>query len=128
MRGRRLVAGRRIGVLESEVLELLWQAERPLGVRDVLERLSGRQRAYTTVITILTRLIEKGLVRRAPAGRSFVYEAAGTRDELAAEAIRDVLTASGDRRAVLAHFVEQISDDPDLLRQLAEIIERGRGA
>lgn len=122
-RKRHVVAGRRLGAVEAEVLEQLWRAERPLGVREVLARLSGRQRAYTTVMTMLTRLVEKGLVRRLAAGRSFVYEPAGSREELAASAIRDVLRAASDPQAVLARFVEQISDDPELLRQLRDVIE-----
>lgn len=125
MRGkRRVIAGRRVGAIEAEVLECLWAAGRPFGVRDVMGSLSGKPRAYTTVMTILTRLIEKGLVRRLPAGRTFVYEPAGSEAELSAGVIREVLEGSRDPQAVLARFVEQISDDPDLLRELAEILER----
>lgn len=124
---RRVVAGRRIGAVEAEVLERLWDAGRPLGVREVMARLTGKPRAYTTVVTMLTRLVEKGFARRLPAGRAFVYEAAGSQEELAAGAIRDVLRASGDPRAVLARFVEQMADEPELLRQLAELVEREAG-
>lgn len=106
------------------MLEALWAADRPLGVREVSERLSGKRRAYTTVMTILTRLVEKSLVRRIPAGRAFLYEPSGSQDELAAGAIRDLLEASRDPQAVLARFVEQISDDPELLRRLREIVDR----
>lgn len=121
---KRVVAGRRIGAVEAEVLECLWEAGVPLGVREVMARLTDRRRAYTTVVTILTRLVEKGLVRKIPAGRTFLYEAAGSREELAADAISKLLEASEDPRAVLTRFVERLSDDPDLLRQLAELVER----
>jgi len=124
VRPRRLVAGRRVGAVEAEVLECLWRAGRPLSVREVIAELSGKRRAYTTVMTMLTRLVEKDLVRRLPAGRSFLYEPSGTEDELAAGALRDLLDATQDRRAVLARFVDQISDDPELLRQLREIVGR----
>lgn len=108
------------------MLDRLWEADGPLGVRDLCDLLSGRPRAYTTVMTILTRLIEKGLVRRMPAGRSFVYEPAGSEDELAAEAIGETLRRARDPEAVLAHFVDEISDDPRLLRRLREIVGKGR--
>lgn len=124
---RRVVAGRRVGAIEAEVLDCLWEAEGPLGVREISARMSGRPRAYTTVMTMLTRLIEKGLVRRIPSGRSFVYEPMGTQDELAAGAIREVLDGSGNPQAVLAHFVERIAEDPELLRQLAEIVAQESG-
>lgn len=123
MRGRRqLIAGRRVGEIEVEVLECLWRAERPLGVREVSAGLSGKPRAYTTVMTMLTRLVEKGLVRRHPAGRSFVYEPAGSREELVATAMRDLVANAADARAVLARFVDEISDDPELLSELARLI------
>lgn len=124
MSKRRFVAGRRMGAIESEVLERLWGADRPLSVREVSEGLSGKARAYTTVMTILTRLVDKGLVRRIPAGRTFVYEASGSQDELAAGVIRDVLRGSRDPEAVLARFVAQIADDPELLRRLRKLVGR----
>lgn len=124
MSKRRFVAGRRMGAIEAEALERLWGVGRPLTVREVSEGLSGKARAYTTVMTILTRLAEKGLVRRIPSGRTFLYEASGSQDELAAGMIRDVLRGSGDPEAVLARFVEQISDDPELLRRLREFVGR----
>ena len=124
---RRVIADRRIGALEAEVLERLWAAERPLTVHEISAGLSGRPRAYTTVMTILTRLVEKGLVKRSRAGRSYVYTASGTQEEIAAGAIRDVLRASRDPRAVLARFVEEIADDRELLDELARIVEQEAG-
>ncbi len=125
---RRLLAGRRMGALEAEVLEQLWQAERPLTVQEVSSALSGRPRAYTTVMTILTRLAEKGLVERSRVGRSYVYRASGSQEEMAARAIHDVLRASRDPQAVLARFVEEIADDRELLDELARVVRRERKA
>lgn len=118
------MGGRRVGALEAEVLERLWEAEGPLTVHDISARLSGRPRAYTTVMTILTRLVAKGLVRRFREGRSYTYAAAGSEEELAARAIREVLVASHDPQAVLARFVEEISDDPGLVEELARALRR----
>lgn len=126
-KGRRVVAGRRVGAIEAELLERLWEADRPVGVREIAAKLSGGPRAYTTVMTMLTRLIEKGLVRRIAAGRSFVYEASGSPDEIAAGTLREVLRGSRDPQAVLAHFVEELAEDPQLLRQLTDIVERTSG-
>jgi hypothetical protein len=61
---RRLIAGRRAGDLESEILEQLSSARTWLSGREVWERLGGEDRAYTTVVTVLGRLVEKGLVER----------------------------------------------------------------
>lgn len=122
---RRLVAGRRVGDLESEVLEELWLAADWLNGREVWERLGDDSRAYTTVMTILSRLVDKGLVEREVRGRGHVYRAAGDRDELTAKAISSLLAATADPRSALAHFVEGL-DDPELVAELADLLERAR--
>lgn len=64
----------RLGDLELAILNVLWQAKEPLQVREVAQRL-GRARAYTTVMTTLTRLSAKGYVNQHRDGRSFGYTA-----------------------------------------------------
>src|SRR3954452_7293302 len=56
------------GELESEVMAALWAAEQPLTPAAVQAALGGGL-AYNTVQTLLTRLVDKDLVRRKPAGR-----------------------------------------------------------
>ena len=122
---RRLVAGRRVGDLESEVLEQLWSARGLLSGRQVWEQLGDETRAYTTVMTVLGRLVDKGLVQRVEEGRGHLYRAAGDPDELTAEAIRALLAATADPGAALAHFVERL-DDPQLVGDLAAALDRLR--
>ncbi len=84
----------------------------------VQERLGG-DLAYTTVITILTRLLAKGAVARERAGRSFSWTSASDEAGLAAHRMRRVLDAESDREAVLASFVTGLGpDDERLLREL----------
>ena len=56
----------RLGELEQAVLEALWDLDAGIGAsgREVQERLSGRDLAYTTVMTVLDRLVELVLVER----------------------------------------------------------------
>jgi predicted transcriptional regulator len=122
---RRVVAGRRVGDLESEILEQLWAARAWLSGRQVWERLGGTERAYTTVMTVLGRLVEKGLVERVEEEKGHLYRAAGDPDELTAQAIRSLLSATADPAAALAHFVEDL-DDPELVAELAAALERVR--
>lgn len=122
-----MIAGRRVGSLEAEVLEELWAAADWLSGREVWERLGDRSRAYTTVMTILGRLVDKGLVERVEEGRGHVYRAAGDPDELTAQAISSLLAATADPRSALAHFVEGL-DDPELVAELAAVLERVRRA
>jgi predicted transcriptional regulator len=122
---RRLVAGQRVGELESDVLELLWSARSWLSGREVWERLGGEPRAYTTVLTVLGRLVDKGLVERSTHDGAHRFRAAGDVDELTAQAIRSLLAATENPRAVLAHFVDGL-DDPQLLADLADALRRVR--
>lgn len=114
------VPGRRRarGELESEVLAALWAAGEPVGAGVVRDQLAGDP-AYTTVLTILSRLYDKGLVTRERAGRGHAYSP--VRDEAGhtAAGMRDLLDGGGDRAAVLARFVSELSDeDEQLLEQL----------
>ncbi|WP_049581033.1 BlaI/MecI/CopY family transcriptional regulator [Streptomyces sp. SBT349] len=106
------------GELEAQVLAVLRAAPGPVGAAWVRDRVAGGL-AYTTVVTILSRLLVKGAVRREKAGRSFVWAPAADEAGLAALRMRRVLDGESDREAVLARFVTALSpDDERLLRCL----------
>jgi predicted transcriptional regulator len=115
---RRQLAGRRLGELEAEVMELAWGRGDWIGVNDLLAALEGRQRAYTTVMTIVTRLCDKGLLERRREGRGFVYRPALSKEQVTARALREVLAGADDPQAVLAHFVKDLEASPELLARL----------
>ena len=99
--------------LELECLKALWR----LGdgrVKDVRGVLTERRNlAYTTVMTVLDRLVKRGSVERVKDGRSFVYTPMVGRDELRRLAVRE-LTATffdGSREQLLA-FLEGRSSEP----------------
>jgi predicted transcriptional regulator len=112
-------AGRRArGELESAVLATLWAAGEPVAPGVVRDRLHGDP-AYTTVLTILTRLLDKGLVTRERVGRAYVYTP--VRDEAGhtAAGMRALLEKGSDRAAVLARFVSELpAEDEQLLERL----------
>ncbi|SEG57789.1 Predicted transcriptional regulator [Actinacidiphila yanglinensis] len=112
-------AGRRApGELESEVLAALWAAGEPVGAGAVREQVAGDP-AYTTVLTILTRLYDKGLVTRKRAGRGYLYSPVHDEAGHVAAGMRDLLEHGGDRAAVLARFVSSLPDeDEKLLEEL----------
>ncbi|MEU3603130.1 BlaI/MecI/CopY family transcriptional regulator [Streptomyces sp. NPDC006798] len=108
------------GELEAEVLGALREAPGPASTAWVQERLGGAL-AYTTVITILTRLLAKGAVTREKSGRSFRWTPAADEAGLAALRMRRVLDGESDREAVLARFVTGLEPgDERLLRALLE--------
>ncbi len=111
-------ARRAPGELEAQVLAVLWKADGPLSPAEVRERL-GAGLAYTTVVTILSRLHEKGVADREKLGRSFRYRAVDDEPGLAARRMTKVLDNEPDRDSVLARFVSNLSEsDEHLLREL----------
>lgn len=107
------------GGLESEVLAALWTAGRPLTPAEVKDELGG-DLAYTTVMTALARLHEKGEVTREKAGRAFAYTPVLDEAETAAARMRELLGSGGDREAVLARFVGSLSEEEE--RVLTELL------
>lgn len=110
-----------LGPLEAEVMRALWAAKRPLSVRGVLERINQKRDqklAYTTVMTIMTRLVEKDILRRHKEGRGYAYEPVAA--DPAAIAVRGVMRDFGD--AAMAHFVEEAKGDPKVLRRLRRLL------
>jgi len=105
------------GRLEREVLGVLWRASRPMTPGDVRVELS-RPLAYTTVMTVLARLYEKGLVLRTARGRAYAYRPAMSESELTARRMGEALALAGDRAAALIGFVSHLSKrDVDALRR-----------
>ncbi|WP_246103473.1 BlaI/MecI/CopY family transcriptional regulator [Streptomyces piniterrae] len=115
-RGRR----RGQGQLEAQVLAALHHSQGPATAAWVQERLGG-DLAYTTVMTILSRLHAKKAVTRERAGRAYVWTPAADEAGLAALRMRRVLDGEPDRDAVLTSFVSALSaHDEQLLRSLLD--------
>lgn len=99
----------------------VWRAGIPLAVRDVVAEVNaGRDSplAYTTVMTVMTRLARKGVLARSRSGRRYVY--APLAPDTAAIAVQGVLEEFGD--AALARFVEQAELDPQLRDRLRRLM------
>ncbi len=113
-----------LGSLESQVMDRVWSRGR-VTVRDVVAELSGkRQLAYTTVMTIMTRLHAKGLLRREREGKTYVYTPALTREEfrtrLSRDIVRGLVAEFGD--VALAQFVAALDRvDEQHLRSLQRL-------
>jgi predicted transcriptional regulator len=113
------VPGRRgAGELEAAVLEVLQRGGAALSPGEV-RALIGNGLAYTTVVTILTRLHAKGVLERRKSGRSYRYVPVADSPGLAARRMARVLDEEADREAVLARFVSTLSEsDEELLRKM----------
>ena len=114
---------RAMGALEGEVMAVLWDRGGWLTPRMVLDGLGdGPPVVYATVMTVLRRLWQKGLVERRPEGKAYAYRPVASRDETAAQRMIELLDASHDPQAALTHFLSGL--DGPRRRQLRRILER----
>jgi predicted transcriptional regulator len=115
--------------LEAEVMDAMWRLEEA-NVRQVLDDLKARldkQRAYTTVMTTMVRLYERGLLTRRPRGKGNLYEVTMSREEYLAARARAEAAALVDTYgdAVLVHFAKHVDAlDPKRRQQLRRIARR----
>ncbi|WP_018505492.1 BlaI/MecI/CopY family transcriptional regulator [Parafrankia discariae] len=110
------------GTLEREVLAAIAAAGRPLTPAETLAEL-GEPLAYTTVMTTLARLHDKGALTRTPAGRTYTYAPATDPDTLdaalTARQMTRLLGAGTHRAETLARFVADLRpEDGQLLADL----------
>ncbi|GAA3776424.1 BlaI/MecI/CopY family transcriptional regulator [Plantactinospora mayteni] len=111
---------RRPGQLETQVVTILVEAAGPLTpgeVRDRLDPTGGL--SYSTVVTTLTRLFDKGAVSRQRDGRAYRYGAVRDAAALVAERMSRLLAAEADHTSVLRRFVGTLDErDEQILRTL----------
>ena len=127
-----MTSSKSLGALQAAALDALWNSEQWLSVRDVRARL-GRRRppAYTTILTVMTRLHDQGVLVREKRGRAFFYTPRVSREQwLGERAARELASGVGPpNQAVLVAFLDSAEQaDPALLDRLSDLIsERRRG-
>jgi predicted transcriptional regulator len=119
-----------LGELEAAVLSALWGSASPLSVREVLARVKRQPAlAYTTVLTVLDRLHDKGLVTREKEGKAFLYRPRVSREAWLGEQAARALTAGSGAptSATLMAFLDSAERaDPTLVEHLSSLIEARR--
>lgn len=115
-----------LGELEGAIMDILWVRDE-VTVRDVVDELKqNRSLAYTTVLTVMGRLVEKGLLSQHKAGRAHLYRPAMSREAYAAEfagqVIHSLVKDFGD--IALAQFSQALDElDPERLAALKAFME-----
>jgi predicted transcriptional regulator len=118
----------RLGDLERAIMDVLWETDAPLTVREVSARLPDRNLAHTTVMTVLDRLAKKGFARRQRDGRAWRYCPAATRETYVTELMLTALDEAGDRTAALTRFAQSVSGtEAEILRGALDVIEGDGG-
>jgi BlaI family penicillinase repressor len=117
--------------LELQVLSVLWERG-PSTVHEVLEAMpDGKERAYTTILTVLQSLGKKKLVRHTQKGRQYVYRAAAERSGVLGPRLRRLMrhVFGGNPAAVLQHILDGTdvsAQDLAAMRELLAEHERQR--
>ena len=113
---------------ELEVLKILWDRDGPSSVRDVLEvvnRHADPPRAYTSVMSLLNVMTDKGLVRRSPQGRAFLYEPISPREQTLRSLLGETLERvyNGSASLLVAHLLDQSDPSVDELDQIRSLLD-----
>jgi len=118
-----------LGPLESDIMELVW-AKGQVTVREIHEALingTAKNLAYTTVMTTMSRLAKKNILRVIKEGTAYTYTPVTSRENFLNNVVGEVVDGllSDFSEPALAHFVDRIKDvDPVKLQQLADLINR----
>ena len=113
---------------ELEVLQVLWGTS-SLTVREVMEQLNKkRPRAYTSVMSLLNVMADKGLLLREPDGRAFKYSVSNTKDKTLGNLINDLVSRAfdGSKTALVAQLLEGSEPTQEELDELSKLINRHR--
>jgi predicted transcriptional regulator len=98
------------GELETAIMDVVWSAN-PISVRDVLDKLD-RGCAYTTVMTVMQRLFDKGMLKRKLVDNAYQYQPAIPKEQFVKNTVRKTVDqlCNGFGDAALAHFVDALDD------------------
>ncbi|MHC4082851.1 MAG: BlaI/MecI/CopY family transcriptional regulator [Planctomycetota bacterium] len=116
-----------LGTAELEVLKALWD-HGPATVREVMNHLhqQGRQVAYTTVLTFLTRLEQKGYVKSDKSDVAYVYRPAVTRAKVTKSRLRSLIEQlyDGDAKPLVLQLMRDEKFTTDEIAELQMLIDQ----
>ena len=114
---------------ELELMKIVWQHEAPVTVRDVYEEMrKERTVAYTTVLTNMKTLEEKGYLRATQQDRAHVYRSTRPKHEVIRQMVRDFVTRvfNGSGQPLVVHLLEDDHLTQDDLRDITRMMGKGK--
>jgi predicted transcriptional regulator len=110
---------------ELDLLQILWETG-PATVRDVLDTLeaSGRGRAYTSVMSLMNVMADKGLVKRTPQGRAFLYAPVMKKDAALGRMVRDLCRRAfeGSASTLVTRLLDETNPSDEELKAIRDAI------
>lgn len=119
-----------LGGLEKEIMKVVWTTKRSVTVREVFSIITrDRSIAYTTVMTVMGRLVSKGLLKRQAVRKAYIYKAAYSKDKflgkISRQIINNLLSSFGE--TAIAHFAEELERIPaNKRKRLASILKNSK--
>ena len=114
---------------ELELMKIVWRHEAPVTVRDVYEEMrKERTVAYTTVLTNMKTLEEKGYLRATQQDRAHVYRSTRPKHEVIRQMVRDFVTRvfNGSGQPLVVHLLEDDHLTEDDLRDITRMMGKGK--
>lgn len=115
--------------IELEILRILWDSG-PSTVREVQEHLpADRQSGYTTVLTQLQFMQQKGLVVRDESGKSHVYRAAKPRQQMERNLVKSLIARAfgGAARNLVMHALAIKKAPPEEIERISKLFDELEG-
>lgn len=122
--------GKVLGELESEVMEIVWQSQTPVSVKAVTQILQKKRSiAYTTVMTIMGRLTDKGLLKRKEFGKAYTYQPVYSKEKfltrISRQIIRNFISSFGE--SAIAHFAQEVDKlAPEKKEELTRLLKEAK--
>jgi BlaI family transcriptional regulator, penicillinase repressor len=116
--------------LETEVMDAVWAGGEETTVRQVMEELNGGpspDRAYTTFMTVMARLDDKGLLKRRREGKTDIYRPVMSREDYVAARAEAEVSALVDQfgDVALTQFARRMASlDPERRRELQRLARK----
>ena len=116
-----------LGDLERKIMEIIWESEGPVSVSDVVRVLSRKRKiAYTTVMTIMGRLVDKGILTRKLSGSSYQYLPKVSQEKFIAKSVHNIFTTAVSTlgQEAVTYFVKEIKRlNPKKRQELLKMLD-----
>ena len=118
-----------LGALQTDIMSTIWEMGEAT-VQDVKVALEPtRASAYTTVMTVMSRLVEQGLLTRRKEGRAYIYTPVESQEQVAGSILRSLVRRfyGGTAVSAIAHLLETEEDIDEIeLSRLEDLIREKR--
>ena len=109
---------------ELEILQVIWE-QGPSTVREVMNVLNGqKRRAYTSVMSLMTVMAEKGQLRQEPRGRAYIYSTRISRANTQSRMVKDLLRRvfDGSASTLVTQLLQQAELDSEEMKEIRKAI------